>query len=46
MDYTLNLENIQNNELKNLISKAFIELDNMEKSIINLTDKIISQSND
>ena len=38
--------NIENNELKNLISKAFIELDNMEKSIINLTDKIISQSND
>ena len=38
--------NIENNELKNLISKAFSELDKMEKNIINLTDKIISQSND
>ena len=38
--------NIENNELKNLISKAFSELDNMEKNIIDLTDKIISQSND
>ena len=37
---------IENNELKNLISKAFSELDNMEKNIINLTDKIISQFND
>ena len=37
--------NIENNELKNLISKAFSELDNMEKNIIVLTDKIISQSN-
>ena len=38
--------NIENSELKNLISKAFSELDKMEKNIINLTDKIISQSND
>ena len=38
--------NIENNELKNLISKAFIELDNMEKNIIDLTDKIITHSND
>ena len=38
--------NIENNELKNLISKALSELDNMEKNIIDLTDKIISQSND
>ena len=38
--------NIENNELKNLISKAFSALDNMEKNIIDLTDKIISQSND
>ena len=38
--------NIENNELKNLILKAFSELDYMEKNIINLTDKIISQSND
>ena len=38
--------NIENNELKNLISKAFSELDNMEKNIIDITDKIISQSND
>ena len=38
--------NIENNELKNLISKAFSELDNMEKNIIDLTDKIISRSND
>ena len=38
--------NIENNELKNLISKSFSELDNMEKNIIDLTDKIISQSND
>ena len=38
--------NIENNELKNLISKAFSELDNMEKNIIDLTDKIISQFND
>ena len=37
---------IENNDLKNLISKAFSELDNMEKNIIDLTDKIISQSND
>ena len=33
-------------KLKNLISKAFSELDKMEKNIIDLTDKIISQSND
>jgi len=33
-------------KLKDLISKAFSELDKMEKNIINLTDKIISQSND
>ena len=38
--------NIENNKLKNLISKAFSELDKMEKNIIDLTDKIISQSND
>ena len=38
--------NIENSELKNLISKAFSELDKMEKNIIDLTDKIISQSND
>ena len=38
--------NIENSKLKNLISKAFSELDSMEKNIINLTDKIISQSND
>ena len=37
---------IENNELKNLISKAYSELDIMEKNIIDLTDKIISQSND
>ena len=36
----------ENSKLKNLISKAFDELDKMEKNIINLTDKIISQSND
>ena len=38
--------NIENSKLKNLISKAFSELDKMEKKIIDLTDKIISQSND
>jgi len=38
--------NIENNKLKNLISNAFSELDKMEKNIIDLTDKIISQSND
>ena len=38
--------NDENSELKNLISKAFSELDKMEKKIIDLTDKIISQSND
>ena len=38
--------NDENSELKNLISKAFSELDKMEKNIIDLTDKIISQSND
>ena len=38
--------NIENSNLKNLISKAFSELDKMEKNIIDLTDKIISQSND
>ena len=37
---------IENNDLKNLISKAFDELDKIEKNIINLTDQIISQSND
>ena len=37
---------IENNDLKNLISKAFGELDKIEKNIINLTDQIISQSND
>ena len=36
----------ENSKLKNLISKAFSELDMMEKNIIDLTDKIISQSND
>ena len=38
--------NIENSKLKNLISKAYSELDKMEKNIIDLTDKIISQSND
>ena len=38
--------NIENSKLKNLISKAFSELYKMEKKIIDLTDKIISQSND
>ena len=38
--------NIENSKLKNLISKAFSELDKMEKNIIDLTDKIISPSND
>ena len=38
--------NIENSKLKNLISKAFSELDKMEKNIIDLTDKIISQSNE
>ena len=38
--------NIENSKLKDLISKAFNELDKMEKNIIDLTDKIISQSND
>ena len=38
--------NVENRKLKNLISKAFSELDKMEKNIIDLTDKIISQSND
>ena len=38
--------NIENSKLKNLISKAFSELDKTEKNIIDLTDKIISQSND
>ena len=38
--------NIENNELKNLISKAFNELDQMEKNLMNLSDKIISQYND
>ena len=36
----------ENSKLKNLISKAFSELDKMDKNIIDLTDKIISQSND
>ena len=38
--------NIENSKLKNLISKAFSELDMMEKNITDLTDKIISQFND
>ena len=38
--------NIENSKLKNLISNAFSELDKMEKNISDLTDKIISQSND
>ena len=38
--------NIENSKLKNLISKAFSELAKMEKNIIDLTDKIISQYND
>ena len=38
--------NIENSKLKDLISKAFSELDKMEKNIIDLTNKIISQSND
>ena len=37
---------IENKHLKNLISKAFSELDQMEKNIIDITDKIISQSNE
>ena len=37
---------IENSKLKKLISEAFSELDKMEKNIIDLTDKIISQSND
>ena len=36
--------NIENSKIKDLISKAFNELDKMEKNIIDLTDKIISQS--
>ena len=36
----------ENSKLKNLISQAFSELDKMEKNITDLTDKIISQSND
>ena len=36
----------ENSKLKNLISKAFSELDKMEKNITDLTDKIISQFND
>ncbi len=36
--------NDENSKLKHLISKAFNELDKMEKNIIDLTDKIISQS--
>ena len=35
----------ENSKLKNLISKDFSELDKIEKNIIDLTDKIISQSN-
>ena len=38
--------NIENSKLKNLISKAFNELDKMEKNMIDLADKIVSQSND
>jgi|TARA_B100000959_G_C14461875_1_gene411302 cell division protein ZapA (FtsZ GTPase activity inhibitor) len=38
--------NIENNELKNLISKAFNELNKIEEHIIDLTDQIISQSHD
>ena len=38
--------NIENNELKNLISKAFNELDRIEKKLIDSTNKILSQSND
>jgi cell division protein ZapA (FtsZ GTPase activity inhibitor) len=38
--------NDENHKLKNLISKAFSELNKMEKNIIDLTDKIVSQSND
>ena len=38
--------NVENSKLKNLISKAFSELNKMEKNISDLTDKIISQSND
>ncbi len=36
----------ENSKLKHLISKAFSELDKMEKNIVDLTNKIISQSND
>ena len=38
--------NVENSKLKNLISKTSSELDKMEQNIIDLTDKIISQSND
>ena len=38
--------NIENSELKNLISKTFSELDKMEKYLTDLTKKIISQNND
>ncbi len=38
--------NVENSKLKNLISKAFNELDKMEKNMIDLADKIVSQSND
>ena len=38
--------NIENNELKDLISKSFKELDKIEKNIVVLTDKIMSQSNE
>ena len=38
--------NIENSELKNLVSKTFSELDKMEKYLTDLTKKIISQNND
>jgi len=38
--------NIENSELKNLISKTFSELDKIEKYLTDLTKKIISQNND
>ena len=42
----MNKLNIENSELKNLISKTFSELDKMEKYLTDLTKKIISQNND
>ena len=41
----INELNVQNNELQNLNSKAFDELDLIEKQLNDLTNKIISQNN-